>query len=153
VGLADLFAEPLADTVIHATPGKGRAVYLPQIVLPREFRIGMLPDNRADLLEAVRWAADGPLQVEIKAPETVTMSLYSQPTTGRRLLHLVNYDEANPVRDIEVTLQVPEGKSAVTVSLLSTELEGANPLAAQINGRTLRFTVPQLNLYSLLVIG
>jgi hypothetical protein len=34
------------------------------------------------------------------------MSLNAQPT-GRRILHLVNYDEANPVRNIEVTLQLP----------------------------------------------
>ena len=151
-GLADLFAEPLAGTVLHATPGKGRAVYIPQIVIPGEFRMGMLPDNRAELLEAVRWAAGGPLQVEVKAPETVTMSLYAQPT-GRRLLHLVNYDEANSVHDIEVTLQLPEEKSRVTVSLLSPDLEGAQTLTADLTGRALRFTVPQLNLYSLLVIG
>jgi hypothetical protein len=151
-GLADLFAEPLADTVLHATPGKGRAVYIPQIVIPGEFRIGMLPDNRAELLEAVRWAVDGPLQVEIKAPETVTMCLYAQPT-GNRILHLVNYDEGNPVRDIEVTLQLPEEKSGITVTLLSPSLEGGTTLAAERNGRALRFSVPHLNLYSLLVIG
>jgi len=151
-GLADLFTAPLADSILHATPGKGRAVYIPQIVIPGEFRTGMLPDNRADLLEAVRWAAAGPLQVEIKAPETVTMSLYAQPA-GRRILHLVNYDERNPVRDIEITLQLPAGKSAATVSLLSPEFEGAKALAASLAGRALRFTVPQLNVYSLLVIG
>ena len=120
-GLADLFTEPLGSTVLHATPGKGRAVYIPQIVIPGEFRMGMLPDNRAELLEAVRWAAGGPLQVEIKAPETVTMNLYAQPS-GHRILHLVNYDEGNPARDIEVTLQLPEGKSAATVTLLSPDV-------------------------------
>jgi hypothetical protein len=104
------------------------------------------------LLQAVRWAAGGPLQVEIKAPETVTMSLYAQPT-GRRILHLVNYDEANPVRDIEVTLQLPEAKSGATISLLSPDSESGMTLAAERNGRALRFTVPQLNLYSMLVIG
>lgn len=152
-GLADLFAEPLADTVLHATPGRGRAVYIPQIAIPDKFRMGMQPDNRAELLEAVRWAAGGPLQVEVKAPETVTMCLYAQPS-GRRILHLVNYDEANPVRNIEVTLQLPEEKSAAAVSMLSPDSEGpVVPLAAERIGRALHFTVPQLNLYSLLVIG
>jgi hypothetical protein len=151
-GLADLFSEPLGNNVLHATPGKGRAVYIPSILIPSEFRVGMLPDNRAELLEAVRWAADGPLQVEIKAPETVTMNLYSQPT-GRRLLHLVNYDQTNPVRDIEVTLQLPKEKFGATVNLLSPDAESGTPLAAERTGHSLRFTVPQLNLYSLLVIG
>jgi hypothetical protein len=150
--LADLFQEPLAEALLHATQGKKRAVYIPEIVIPAEFRIGMLPDNRAELLEAVRLAAGSPFQVEIKAPETVTMCLYAQPN-GNRILHLVNYDEANPVRDIEVTLQLPEAKSGATISLLSPDFEGARTLTAELTGRALRFTVPQLNVYSMLVIG
>jgi len=151
-GLADLFSAPLANTTLYATPGKGRAVYIPGIAIPGKFQIGMLPENRADLLEAVRWAAGGALQVAIIAPETVTMSLYGQPS-GRRLLHLVNYDEGKPVRDIEVTLQLPAEKAAVTVSLLSLDCEQARTLSAEFHGRSLRFTVPKLNLYALLVIG
>lgn len=151
-GLADLFAEPLGNAVLHATPGKGRAVYIPQIVLPGEYRLGMQPDNRAELLEAVRWAAVDPLQVEIKAPETVTMNLYAQPS-GHRILHLVNYDEANPARDIEVTLRLPEGKSGATVTLLSPDVESGTTLATERVGGAVRFTVPQLKLYSMIVIG
>jgi hypothetical protein len=160
-GLADLFdeprtgqygAEPVPDTPLHATPGKGRAVYIPHIVLPSQFRTGMLPENHAELLEAVRWAAAGPLQVEIKAPETVAMCLYAQPG-GNRILHLVNYDESHPARDIEVTLQLAAEKAGVTVSLLSPDFEGARPLAAEQTGRALRFTVPQLSLYCMVVVG
>ena len=151
-GLADLFSEPLANTALHATPGKGRAVYIPSIAIPEKFQVGMLPENRGDLLEAVRWAAGGPLQVAIIAPETVTMCLYVQPS-GHRLLHLVNYDEGKPIRDIEVTLQLPAEKAGVTVSLLSLDFERAQTLNADLRGRSLRFTVPELNLYALLVIG
>jgi hypothetical protein len=151
-GLADLFSEPLANTALYATPGKGRAVYIPGIAIPEKFQIGMLPENRADLLEAVRWAAGGPLQVAIIAPETVTMSLYVQPS-GYRLLHLVNYDERKLIRDIEVTLQLPAEKVGVTVRLLSLDFERARMLSAELRGRSLRFTVPELNLYALLVIG
>jgi hypothetical protein len=151
-GLADLFPEPLADRVQHAMPGKGRAVYIPHIVIPADFHPDMQPDNRAELLEAVRWAAGDPLQVEIKAPETVTMNLYAQPS-GHRILHLVNYDEANPARDIEVTLQLPEGKSGATVTLLSPDAESGTPLATERVGGVVRFTVPQLKLYSMIVIG
>jgi hypothetical protein len=80
------------------------------------------------------------------------MCLYAQPS-GRRILHLVNYDEANPVRNIEVTLQLPEERAGTTVSLLSPDFEGGKALAGEVTGRTLRFTVPRLDLYSLLVIG
>ena len=151
-GLAELFGAPLGNIVLRATSGKGRAVYVPQIIVPNDFRTGMLPDNGAELLEAVRWAANGPLQAEINGPETVTMCFYSQPA-GRRLLHLVNYDEANPARDIEITLQIPEGKSEAGVSLLTLDSETGTTLTAERQGHALRFTVPQLDLYSLLVIG
>lgn len=151
-GLADLFSEPLTDKALHATPGKGRAVYLPQIQLPEEFRVGMLPTNGSELLTAVRWAANAPLTVEVKAPETVTMSLYHQPG-GRRILHLVNYDKQNPVSNIAVSMQLPQGKTAAKVSLLSPGSGAARTLAASVNGRELHFTVPRLSVYSLVVIA
>jgi hypothetical protein len=150
-GLADLFAELLADKPLRANPGKGRAVYLPQIVIPETFQVGMLPENRAELLEAVRWAAGGPLQAEVKAPDTVTMSLYAQPG-GRRVLHLVNYDDAHPVSDIEVSVQWPSGKGAASVRFLSPESDKAQTLAAEPAGGALHFTVPHLEVYGLLVI-
>ncbi len=152
-GLADLFTEHLADKVLHAKPGQGRAVYVPEIAMPDEFRIGMLPENRAELLEAVRWAAGGPLQIEVKAPETVTMSLYAQPT-GRRILHFVNYDEGHPVSNIDVRLQLPAAtKQAASVMVLSPDFEGTRALTAERDGHNLHFTVPQLEVYNLLVIG
>ena len=150
-GLADLFKEVPADKTLHASPGKGRAVYVPQISIPSEFRIGMLPENRGQLLEAVRWAAGGPLQAEVTAPETVTMSLYRQPS-GRHVLHLVNYDEDHAVNDIEITLQLPSGKPAARVALLSPDSEKVHHLSLEQSGRTLRFTVPRLEVYGLVAI-
>ncbi|MGH9326775.1 MAG: hypothetical protein ACRD2B_08845 [Terriglobia bacterium] len=150
-GLADLFSETPADNSLHAKPGKGRAVYLPEITIPDKFRVGMLPENRADLLEAVRWAAGGPLQVEVTAPETVTMSLYVQPT-GRRILHLVNYDEGNPVTNIEVHLQLPGAKRASSAKLLSPDFDGAQTLALERTGLGVRFTAPRLDVYGMVVV-
>lgn len=151
-GLADLFTEPLADKNLHAKPGKGRAVYVPQIAIPDKFRIGMLPENRAELLEAVRWAAGGPFQVEVKAPETVTMSLYVQPT-GRRILHLVNYDEGNPVSNLDISLQLPAAMHVASIKLLSPDFTEARTLSIEQSGSTAHFTVPHLEVYSMLVVG
>lgn len=150
-GLANLFTEPLADKTLHAKPGKGRAVYVPQIAIPDKFRTGMLPENRAELLEAVRWVAGGPFQVEVKAPETVTMSLYGQPI-GRRILHLVNYDEGNPVSNIDIILQLPGAKQIASVKLLSPDFEGTRTLPVEQRGLTVRFRVPELQVYSLVVV-
>ena len=124
--VAELFAEPLKDKTLHAKPGKGRAVYVPQILIPEKFRPGMLPTNRAELLEAVNWAANGPLQVEVTAPDNVTMNLYSQPS-GDRILHLVNYDKKKPAKDIKVVLQLSSPKPVPSVKVLSPDFEPTNP--------------------------
>ncbi len=150
-GLADLFPEPLADKVLHANPGKGRAVYLPQIGIPEKFQLGMLPENGAELLEAVGWAVGGPFEAEVKAPSTVTMSFYAQPG-GRRLLHLVNYDQDHPVGNVDVSLPWPSGKGAASVSFLSPDSGKAETLTAVHLGNAVCITVPRLEVYGLLVI-
>jgi hypothetical protein len=150
-GLADLFPEPLADKVLHAKPGKGRAIYIPRVVIPEKFQMWMLPENRAELLEAVRWATNGPLQVEVKAPETVAMSLFAQPG-GRHLLHLVNYDQDHPVRDIDVTVQLPSENRIASIRMVSPASDETRTLAVAQTGRAVHFTVPRLEVYGLLVI-
>jgi hypothetical protein len=150
-GLADLFSEPPGHKTLHAMPGKGRAVYLPQILIPEKFHAGLEPINRDELLEAVRWTAQGPLTVEINAPSTVTMSFYRQPN-GNQILHLVNYDRDHPVSNITVALQLPHGKSAATIDLLSPDFSTKRTLQGQISGQELGFSVPKLEVYSLIVI-
>jgi hypothetical protein len=149
--LADLFSEMPGNKSLTSTFGKGRAAYIPQVVLPAKFVIGMLPENRHELLDAVGWAANGSLRVEVRAPETVTMSLYVQPS-GRRMLHLVNYDEGNPVSDIQVVMQQPSEARQVSVKLLSPETDNSQTLSVQQRGRELRFSVSRLEVYGLLVI-
>lgn len=149
--LADLFAEPPASKALRANPGKGRAVYIPEVVIPEKFQTGMLPENRKELLDAARWAAGVPLQAEVQAPETVVMSLYAQPG-GRRLLHLVNYDQARAASGIDVTLQWTSEKRPASVRLVSPVSNETRTLAAEQAGRALRFTVPHLEVYNLVVI-
>lgn len=151
-GLSDLFAEPLADKLLKAESGRGRAAYVPQITIHPQFKLGMLPVNQTELLESVRWAAGGPLQVDVKAPDSVTMSYYVQPT-GTYVLHLVNYDEEKSVRNIEVTLSLTQMKETRSVKLLSPETTEIKDLAVKQDERILRFTVPELGIYSMVIIG
>ena len=144
---ADLFDAPLAGAAVRAQKGRGRAVYIPKVVIPEEFRAVSLPHNRAELLEAVRWAAGQPLQAEVKAPETVATALYEQPS-GRRVLHLVNYDEHRPAENIHVVLQAPKRLSSVTLLSPDSGAGQARPLSYKQTGREVRFTVPKLETYA-----
>jgi hypothetical protein len=109
----------------------------------------MQPVNRRQLLAAVRWAAGGPFAVDVQAPESVTINLYRQPS-GRRLLHLVNYDDAHPVAGIDVVLRPATARGLVT--MFSPDLKKNLPLAATRNGTELHFHVPKLDVYALLAI-
>lgn len=147
-GLADLFSAQPAGKVVQVA--KGHAIYLPQVRVPSPFKIGMLPENRRELLDAVDRIAGGPLAVQVEAPETVAMGLYSQ-TGGRRVLHLVNYDEQTPVKNIGVTLSLAT-RQVRSVRSLVPGSESAMDLSYKQDGKLVRFTVPELKIYNLLVV-
>lgn len=151
-GLMDFFSpSPHEENALHAQPGKGRAAFVPHVIVPDNFEIGMLPENRSALLEAVSWAAGGPLQVVVDAPETVTMSLYSQ-SDKRRILHLVNYDKQHPVSDVSVVLTLPAHVSVESVTVLSPDFDRSQTLITKQSGQAAQFTVPSLEIYDVVVI-
>jgi len=59
------------------------------------------------------------------------------------MLHLVNYNEGNPVSNIEIAIQQPSEGRQVSVKLLSPESDTPN-IAEAAASRELRFTVPRL---------
>ena len=67
------------------------------------------------------------------------------------MLHLVNYDEEHPVERVEIRLQLQSERRA-TVTVLSPDSGGSQTLAAEQRGAELRFTLPRLEVYSLVVI-
>ena len=87
--------------------------------------------------------------MEVNAPFTVVSELMFQKQKDRLLVHLLNYDltETQPVNNVEVNLQVPAGKKAGKVSLLSP-MEGDLPsLPSTLKDGRLSFTVPRLKTY------
>jgi hypothetical protein len=79
------------------------------------------------------------------------MSFYTQPG-GRRLLHLVNYDESHPVNNVEVVMQQASEGQQVTVKFLSPESDNHRAISKEQRGREISFTVPRLEVYGLVVI-
>jgi hypothetical protein len=142
--------------------GAGRVVYIPDvkpaIEKPRGARMTWqywkLPLNWKDLIAAVQWAANGRLSLEVKAPITVVAELMEQKPKNELLVHLVNYNVARTpaVRNIGVSVRVPEGKKAAGVSLLSPDAASTQtPRFTAKEGRV-SFTVPQLKTYTLAII-
>jgi hypothetical protein len=143
--------------------GRGRVTYIPSvqpaIEKPRAGRMSSkywkLPLNWKELMAGVRWATGDRLSLEVNAPGTlaVVAELMEQPAKGRRMVHLVNYagPQGNPVSNIEVAVELPEGKRTRDVTLLTPDGEGRTVSAKVEQGRA-HFTVPRLDTYTLAVL-
>ena len=103
----------------------------------------------SEFVESVRWAAREELDIHIEAPDTVAVELYRQTTTGRSIIHLVNYkgltDE--PLHDVRVQLRFPGAERLRHVTVHSPDFEGPVELPVE-NGAV---SVPTLDIYSIVV--
>ncbi|MFC2076322.1 hypothetical protein ACFLT7_04490 [candidate division KSB1 bacterium] len=133
--------------------GRGRAVYVPRVIPAFQGNAVKLnlPLNWPELVEAVKWAAGDDLSIEVNAPLTVVMNLYEKKKDDLLLLHLVNFKQ-DTIESIPIDLKIPLGKEVKSVTLISTDREGKTVVKfAQENGR-LKFRVPLLEIYDLLII-
>jgi hypothetical protein len=102
-----------------------------------------------DILNAIRKACGNELTLSVQAEHGLCTELTEQ--AGRHLLHLVNY-RPESIKNIRVTLKLPVGRHAKTVTLLSPERQNDCILTFKnINGR-IEFTVPEVRTYEIAVI-
>lgn len=162
--LADLFgAEQPLRQIVRRDFGKGRVVYIPaveaQVAPPRpqmtyDFpnAYWKLPNNYRQLTDAVKWAAGGPLSATVEAPLSVTAELAERPASHLLLLHLVNFDFRNPVKNIDATLRIPEGWAAGEVVSSSPDGGAAVRLGVTPGDGQVKFRIPELQVYNLAVV-
>jgi len=142
--------------------GKGRAVYISRIIpsvprRPDEFmrgRFWALPKNWEELVDAMRWAANGKFSVGVDAPLTVLAEFQIQKKLDKRLVHLVNYNvEKEPVvENIEIDMAVPSNKKIKHVFQVSADEDRVHNLAFEQEGDRVFVKVPLLKTYSIIVI-
>jgi len=97
--------------------------------------------------------ATGPLFVAeqpIPSLGGLCVELTEQPE--RRLVHLVNYREGLPFRDVAVTVRLPAGKHATAVALASPKHKEDKPLRYDQHGDRVHFNVPQIGLYEIAIV-
>jgi len=103
-----------------------------------------------DVVDAVRRACDGRFSLSIRAGSGLCSELTEQP--GRRLVHLVNYNTGNPVKDISVRLILPPGRRVKTVTLVSPERRSDLEAEFQERDGFVSFDVPQVGVYEIAVV-
>ncbi|MBM3861727.1 MAG: hypothetical protein FJ395_19050 [Verrucomicrobia bacterium] len=125
-------------------------------MLPREKpALDDLPMVRADAngdwLDAIRRACGGQLSLTITTDsKALCAELTEQP--NRRLVHLVNYNAENPVKDAVVRVALPKGRTAKSVALASPEHAADITVPFKQDTGTVTFTVPSVGVYEIAVV-
>jgi hypothetical protein len=165
-GLADVFQMKAAEFTGSSQQekrinyGKGKAVYIPEIVpstqLPEKRSsftslYWKLPKNWEQLSNAVTWACGKELSVHVDAPLSVVMNVVQQPGSGKIVIHLVNFDIKNPVKNISVSMTRDLKAKIKNITLKSPDISKEMPLTFNEKERV-TFIVPELKIYDMVVI-
>jgi len=146
--------------------GKGRSVYIPEAVYdgplpePEHYfnisnRFWKRPKNWEDIIDSIRWAAKGEIPVEIDGPEFLVANVVQQSGKQRWLIHLVNYNAKNvpATPSIDVKCQLPQGKTAREIKIVSPDLETPRTLNFTVQNSATLFSVPEVKVYSVVVVN
>lgn len=152
--------ESTAGPVRHSF-GRGRSVYIadvhPAIQKPAGAAMTSeywkLPMNSQQIVDAIRWAANG-VSLEVRGPATLVAEPLDQLATGRVLVHLLNYDdERHPsIENIQVSLTLPAGKTIRAVRLLSPDVATTTSVPVDLSKGVASFTVPRIRTYTIAVL-
>lgn len=115
-----------------------------------------LPLNWEELMDGVKWAGAGRLSLEVNAPGSLTVvaELMEHPGSDRRLVHLLNYAGplGNTVSNVEVSVELPEGKQVKQVTLKSPDDTDSRAVSSSTEQGRVHFTVPRLHTYTLAIL-
>lgn len=163
-GLAAIFGldappDGYAGAAHRNESGAGRSVYIPRMIPavaipPRTactLKYWAPPRNRREFAEGVRWAARGKLAVEVETPDTVALEVCRQRSTGRTIIHLVNYRglKDEPLRNVRLRLSDSAGGRCSHAMVYSPD--AAAPVRLEVTDSTV--TLPLLSVYAIVVPG
>jgi hypothetical protein len=146
--------------------GQGRVVYIPDVEfdgpLPAPApnfdisnRFWKRPKNWEELTEAIRWAANDDLPLQIAGPEFLVANLVEQAEKQRRLIHLVNYNARNApvIPSVNVSCRVPKGTVVKEVSMYEVDSESPSTIDFRAASSDVAFTIPQVKTYAIVAIS
>jgi len=90
-------------------------------------------------------------RILVDAPRSVAVELCQQKNPSRVLVHLVNYAPGTTLKNIPVTLRL-KGAGPKSARLFSPDFSDSRALPATQQGDLWACTLPELNVYAVLVI-
>jgi hypothetical protein len=103
-----------------------------------------------DVLGAVKQACDNELTLSVHTDSGLCSELTEQ--SGRRLVHLINYRNNDPIKKVLVNMRLPAGCNVDAVSIRSPERERDIDLLYDEEKDRVKFVVPSVNLYEIAII-
>ncbi|MCC6695671.1 MAG: hypothetical protein IT365_08570 [Candidatus Hydrogenedentes bacterium] len=101
-----------------------------------------------ELMDAIAKAWPDRMTLDVSGPQGLCVEVTEQP--GRRLVHLVNYREDGPARDVRVQLRVP--KPVRSVTLANPERQSDTQLSVDAKDTSIVFTVPEVAVYEIAIV-
>jgi hypothetical protein len=146
--------------------GQGRVVYIPHVEFdgplpePEAYfqisnRFWKRPKNWEEITEAIRWATNGDIPLQIAGPDFLVANLVEQGEKQRRLIHLVNYNAPNVqmIPSVDVSCRVPKGKVVKDVKMYEVDSESPSTINFSAGSSVVAFTIPQVKTYAIVAIN
>jgi hypothetical protein len=142
--------------------GRGRVAYIPYLefdgTLPPAqpyfeivFSLWKRPKNWKQLIEAVQWAANGDIPLEVQGPSYLIANVVEQADRRRRMVHLVNCDAEHvaTIRNVQVRCAMPAGRPVSRVTFYSPDESTGETVPFENQEGMVSFTVPSFKVYGL----
>jgi hypothetical protein len=146
--------------------GQGRVVYIPLVQfdgpLPApepyfEIRnhFWKRPKNWEEITEAIRWAANGDIPLQIAGPDFLVANLVEQSEKQRRLIHLVNYNavDAPVIPSVDVSCGVPKELVVRKVTMYEVDSESPITINFSASSHAVAFTISRVKTYAMVAIN
>jgi hypothetical protein len=158
--------ESVAGPPAHTAFGKGRVVYVPQILPSNTEKPtpGLRPGQHAwnlalnnhTLTEALVAAMQTNATVEVTSSDFpyITLELVHQPTERRWILHVLNYDcqKSPSLREIPMRVTPQHGQQIKRIQIVSPDQSGKPQELQWKKGDSVSFKVPSLQVYSVVIL-
>ena len=158
-------AVPGEGAPARETVGKGRVAYIPSVrpgrppAEPERFiepafaaqvdnRYWHLPENQQEILDAVQWCLGRRASLELEADRNVCAELTQAPDRSEFFVHAVNYGVEAAPKDIAVSLALPAGRSARSVTVYDPAADGAEECGFRANEGRVEFTLRSVDIYA-----
>lgn len=158
--------------------GKGRILYIPQIVPAGERALQsrtanedpepgatprrgtrmspkdwVLPKNHQEIYQAIVDGLPKGLSITAEAPLTTVMELVNRPKTRETIAHFVNFDRKKTLAPFQVNVRKQFPGRVKSVTCFSPDADDPAPVKFQESADRVTFTAPAARLYSMIVIA